>query len=158
MFGRWSSWGLLEITHQETQSGHLIKFYGVTSPEFIVPVAATQTTDLETFVQDRFKESATILGRGVAQELEARAPRWGFRIYWNDGVVQQAAALGEAGALLEPSPERRSFYGDCGLHLKRDDAQAFGSELQALYEKYLSLGQADEDEPYYFLFVGFTPL
>ena len=153
--------GLLEISREETRTGHRIKFYGVTSPEFIVPLEATPSTDLETFIGDGLRGSATLLSRGVVREMAARAPRWGFRIFWNDevgGMFQEATALSEAGTLLEPSTlTRRSFYGDCGLHLTRDDAQAFGAELQTLYEKYLSLSQADEEEPYFFLFVGFTP-
>ena len=72
-------------------------------------------------------------------------------------MFQQATPLGEDCTLLELSTlSRRSFYGDCGLHLTRDDAQAFGNELQTLYEKYLTLGQPDGDP--YFLFVGFSPL
>lgn len=153
--------GLLEVSREETRAGHRIKFYSATSPEFIVPLEATPSTDLETFIGDGFRGSATLLSRGVVREMTARAPRWGFRIFWNDevgGVFQEATALSEAGTLLEPSTlSRRSFYGDCGLRLMQDDAQAFGAELQTLYEKYLSLSQVDEEEPYFFLFVGFTP-
>ena len=148
---------LLEVTREAVQRGHRVKFYRATSPEFLVLIEATQRTNLETFISDGFRGSATILSRGVAKEMEARAPRWGFRIFWHGGVFQQATALGKDGGLLEPPPERRSFYGDCGLHLTRDDAEAFKLELQALYEKYLSLSRADEEEPYFFLFVGFTP-
>ena len=72
-------------------------------------------------------------------------------------MFQEATALSEAYTSLEPSTlTRRSFYGDGGLYLARDDAQAFGDELQALYEDHLTLGKP-EGKPY-FLFVGFTPL
>ena len=147
--------GLVKTTRTETRDGHKIKLYQTTSLEFIVPIEATRNTDRETFVGDGARSSATILGRGIAKEMETRAPRWGFRIFWNDGVFQQATALGEDGALLEPTLER-SVYGDCGLRLTPGDAQTFGDELQALYEKYLALGKP-EGEPY-FLFIGFSPL
>ena len=151
--------GLLEVSREETRTGHRIKFYRTTSHEFIVPLEATPSTDLETFIGDGFSGSATILSRGVAKALEADAPRWGVRVFWQDGVFQELAAFSENGALLEPTTQKslnRAVYGDCGLRLTRDDAQAFGAELQTLYERYLTLGQLDGDP--YFLFVGFTPV
>ena len=149
--------GLLGVSREETRTGHRIKFYSATSSEFIVLLEATPSTDLETFIGDGFSGSAAILSGGVAKALEASAPRWGVRVFWQGGVFQQLAAFSENGELLEPSTlTRRSFYGDCGLRLTRDDAQAFGNELQTLYEKYLTLGQPDGDP--YFLFVGLSPL
>ena len=68
--------GLLEVTYEETRTGHLIKFYRTTSHEFIVPLEATPSTDLETFIGDGFRDSVTLLSRGVAKTLEAGAPRW----------------------------------------------------------------------------------
>ena len=151
--------GLLEVTHEETRTGHRIKFYRTTSHEFIVPLEATPSTDLETFIGDGFRGSVMLLSRGVARTLEAGAPRWGVRVFWQDGVFQELAALSENGELLGPTTQKflkRTVYGDCGLRLTWDDAQAFGAELQTLYEKYLSLSQPDGDP--YFLFVGFSPL
>ncbi len=92
----------------------------------------------------------------MVKETAARAPRWGFRIYWNGGVVKQAAALSEAEEVLESDAKKRSVYGDCTLQLNQTDARALGDELQALYEKYLALGKAEGEA--HLLFVGFTLL
>ena len=108
--------GLLEVTHETVRQGHKVKLYRTTSSEFLIPLEATPSTDLETFIGDGFRGSVTLLSRGVARTLEAGTPRWGVRVFWQDGVFQELAALSESGELLEPTTQKflkRVFYGDC---------------------------------------------
>lgn len=151
---------LVEVTREEVRGGHRVKLYRTTSQEFIVPVEATKSVDLETHLDDGFKGSVAILSRGVAKAMERSAPRWGFRIYLsgNQSVFQQATGLAENGSPLPTEQvEKRSWYGDCGVRLDPEAARNFRLELQKLYENYLRQAKDEGEGEWHFFFAGFTP-
>ena len=145
--------GLLEETRTETRGAHRVRLYRATHREFVVPLEATSKVDLESFFTEGFTNSAAILGRSVAKEMTLHAPTWGFRIFWRSGVWQQAVAMTENPS--EKTSGERSWYGDAGICLTPEAAQAFKDELQRLYESYLQ--QSSEEGAGYIFFAGFTP-
>ena len=145
--------GLLEETRLETRSAHRVKLYRATHQEFVVPLEATSNVDLESFFTEGFSHAAAILGRSVAKDMTLHAPTWGFRVFWQGGVWQQAVAITEHPP--ERSLEERFWYGDAGICLTPKAAQAFRDELQQLYESYLR--QSSEEGEAYFFFAGFAP-
>ena len=145
--------GLLEETRTETRGAHRVRLYRATHREFVVPLEATSKVDLESFFTEGFTNSAAILGRSVAKEMTLHAPTWGFRIFWRSGVWQQAVATTEHPP--ETTSEGRFWYGDAGIYLTPETAQAFRDELQRLYESYLR--QSNGEGEAYFFFAGFTP-
>lgn len=145
--------GLLEETRLETRGTHRVKLYRATHREFVVPLEATSKVDLESFFTEGFSNAAAILGRGVAEEMALHAPTWGFRVFWQGGVWQQAVATTEHS--FGKALEKRSWYGDAGIRLTPEAAQAFRDGLQRLYESYLR--QSSEEGEAYFFFAGFAP-
>lgn len=150
--------GLLEHTRSETRGGHRVKLYRATHQEFVVPLDKTSSVDLESYNDERFKNSVSIAARGVTEEMRRCAPRWGVRVYpsGSGSAFQSMVALDEQGAVTK-GLERRSFAGDLGVRLLPDDAAGFRDELRSLYDKYRSLGRSEDEGDWYFLTVGFAP-
>lgn len=139
--------GLIEVTREEVRDGHRVKLYRATREEFVVPTEATSSVDLETFLDAGFKGSASILSGGMGRAMVGKNPRWGFRIYWEEGkgVFQTATALDTEGT---PTPVNRNegasyWYGDVGVRLKPEAAHEFRRELGQLYDRYRQ--QSDEE-------------
>lgn len=125
--------GLVEVTREEVRDGHRVKLYRATREEFEVPIEATSSVNLETFLDKGFKGSASILSKGMARAMEQKNPRWGFRIYWeeNKGVFRTATALDTEGipTAINRDEGGSYWYGDAGIRLKPEAAQEFRREL-----------------------------
>ena len=147
--------GLLEETRLETRGAHRVRLYRATHQEFVVPLELTSSVNLESYTDARLKSSISIVARGVANEMQRCAPRWGVRVFPSSGgsAFQQMIALDEAGDELE----RRDFASDLGVCLAPDDAKAFKNELQTLYDRYRSLARNEDEGDWYFLCMGFAP-
>ncbi len=150
--------GLLEHTRSETRGGHRVKLYRATHQEFVVPLDKTSSVDLESYNDERFKNSVGIAARGVTGEMLRCAPRWGIRVYpsGSGSAFQSMVALDEGGAVTA-GLERRNFAGDLGARLSPEDARRLRDELSALYDRLRSLARYDGEGDWYFLTAAFTP-
>ena len=150
------AWRFIEVTREEVRRGHRVKLYRATSQVFVVPIAATRSVDRETYLKGGFGGSVALLSRGLARAMEQSAPHWGFEIAWSEGVYQQATALDEAFRPTSSGASTKPYwYGDLGVRLKPEAAQAFQRELQRLYERYR--GGADDEGEWYLFFAGLAP-
>jgi hypothetical protein len=151
--------GLVTVTREEIRDGHRVKLYRASCEEFVVSLEATSSVNLEMYLDTVFKGSASILSRGMARAMAQKNPRWGFCISWEEGkgVFQAATALDAEGAPTSSTRDDGAsyWYGDSGVRLRPQAAQAFRRELDQLYDKYRQ--QSDEEGAWHFFFAGFTP-
>ncbi len=151
---------LIEVVRTESRSGHRVKLYRTVQPEFIVPLEATSSVNLGSYLDALLQGSISTVSRGMTKEMQTQTPYWGFRIYpaSRGSAWQKIVPLDARSELRQlESASERSMYGDCGVRLDHNDAQAFKRELKALYDKYLSLAKNEGEGEWYFLALGFTP-
>ena len=149
--------GLLELTREEVRRGHRVKLYRATRREFIVPLEATSSTNLESHVAKTFEGIATILSQGVARAMEREHLQWGFKIYIEEGYgLTQRVIPVSTDERVERRENKTVWYGDTYLQLSDKEAKTFRHELQTLYDKYRFTPHSETRKGHYF-FAALTP-